>query len=71
MIYTTYDKPYQTPSDLTEPNKIYLFFVILETMQQNNIIDVSIKEELKKQTHKYKTINSYLHSMGIPQGWLS
>lgn len=55
----------------SQPNKIYLFFVILERMQQNNIIDVSIREELRKLTHKYITINSYLHSMGIPQSWLS
>jgi abortive infection bacteriophage resistance protein len=55
----------------SQPNKIYLFFVILETMKQKNILDVSIKEELKQLTHKYQIINKYLHSMGIPQGWLS
>jgi len=54
----------------SQPNKIYLCFVILEIMQQNEILDLDIKKELKKLLEKHSTVKCYLNSMGIPQEWL-
>ena len=54
----------------SQPNKIYLCFIILEIMKQNEIVDFDIKEELKKLLDKYPTVKKHLNSMGIPQEWL-
>lgn len=54
----------------SQPNKIYLFFIVLEIMKQNEILDISIQSEFKKLLDKYPTLNNYLNSMGIPKRWL-
>ena len=54
----------------SQSNKIYLFFIVLEIMKQNEILDISIQQEFKKLLNRYPTVNSYLNSMGIPEGWL-
>ena len=54
----------------SQPNKIYLFFVILETLHQKQIVEKDIKTEIKILLQKYPTTQSFINSMGIPQGWL-
>ncbi len=59
-------------SDLkpSKENKIYLFFVIIETLHQKQIVEKDIKVELKLLLQKYPTTKKFINSMGIPQGWL-
>jgi len=54
----------------SQANKIYLCFIVLEIMKRNEILDLSIQLEFKKLLDKYPTVNGYLNSMGIPEGWL-
>jgi abortive infection bacteriophage resistance protein len=54
----------------SQPNKIYLFFVIVETLHQKQIVGKNIKKEIKILVHKYSTVSNFINSMGIPQGWL-
>lgn len=54
----------------SQPNKIYLFFVILEILHQNQIVEKDIKAELKMLLQKYPTTQNFINSMGIPQGWI-
>jgi len=54
----------------SQPNKIYLCFVILEIIQKNEIIEIDIKSELKELLDKYPTVKKHLNSMGIPEEWL-
>lgn len=54
----------------SQPNKIYLFFVILETLHQKQIVGKDIKIEIKTLLQKYPTAQRFINSMGIPQGWV-
>lgn len=54
----------------SQPNKIYLFFVILETLHQKQIVEKDIKVEIKMLLQKYPAVNNFINSMGIPQGWI-
>jgi abortive infection bacteriophage resistance protein len=54
----------------SQPNKIYLFFIILETLHQKQIVEKDIKTEIKILLKKYPTTQRFINSMGIPQGWL-
>lgn len=54
----------------SQPNKIYLFFVILETLHQQQIVKKDIKVEIKTLLQKYPTTQRFINSMGIPEGWL-
>ena len=54
----------------SQPNKIYMFFVILEILQKQQIVNKEIKGEIKILINKYSTVQIFLNSMGIPQGWL-
>ena len=54
----------------SQPNKIYLFFVILETLHHKQIVEKNIKVEVKQLLQKYSTSQNFINSMGIPQGWI-
>ena len=54
----------------SKPNKIYLFFVILETLHHKQIVEKNIKVEVKQLLQKYSTSQNFINSMGIPQGWI-
>lgn len=58
------------PLQPSQPNKIYLFFVILEILHQNQIVDKDIKVEVNLLLQKYPTTQRFINSMGIPQGWV-
>jgi len=55
----------------SQSNKIYLFFVILETLHQQQIVEKDIKVEIKTLLQKYPTTQRFINSMGIPEGWLA
>lgn len=59
-------------SDLnpTQTNKIYLFFVILEILYKNQIVDKNIQQEIKILLNNYPKTRDFIASMGIPQKWL-
>lgn len=50
-------------------NRIYLFLVLLETINQNFRIETDIKETVKQLFLEYPTVNKFLGSMGFPQDW--
>lgn len=54
----------------SKSNKIYLFFVILETLYQKQIVEKDIKVEVKRMLQKYPTTQKFITSMGIPEKWL-
>lgn len=51
-------------------NKIYLFFIILEILYQNQIIEKNIQKEIKILLDKYPKTKDFIDSMGIPKKWL-
>lgn len=53
-----------------QPNKIYLFFVVLEFMYEKNIITCNIKREMNLLLKKYPIVSTFKDSMGIPKEWL-
>ncbi|WP_171017869.1 Abi family protein [Aliarcobacter thereius] len=71
-----YREPYgirqNLSSDLnpTQTNKIYLFFVILEILYKNQIVDKNIQQEIKILLNNYPKTRDFIDSMGIPQKWL-
>lgn len=60
------------PLDLnpTQTNKIYLFFVILEILYKNQIVDKNMQHEIKVLLNNYPKTRDLIDSMGIPQKWL-
>lgn len=60
--------PSEQPS---QPNKIYLFFVILEILHTNAVIKSPLKPMLKELIKAHPVVNSFLDSMGIPSGWIA
>jgi len=59
-------------SDLqpSQANKIYMFFIILEILHKQQIVEKDIKVEIKRLVQKYPTTQRFLNSMGIAKGWL-
>lgn len=55
----------------SQPNKIYLFFVILEILRAKAIIDKPLKPILKELFKIHTVVNNFLDSMGIPRGWIA
>ncbi|QEN04081.1 Abi family protein [Thiospirochaeta perfilievii] len=51
------------------PNRIYLFFIVVEILCNNLDIDINIKEELTKLFGKYPAVNYFKDSMGVPDNW--
>jgi Na+-driven multidrug efflux pump len=47
------------------------FFVVLEILHSKVIIDKSLKSILKELFKTHIVVNSFLDSMGIPQGWIA
>jgi len=72
----SYREPHGVRQSLTailqpsQPNKIYLFFVILETLYQKQIVEKDIRGEVKQLLQKYPTTQRLINSTGIAQGWI-
>ncbi|MGQ4003316.1 Abi family protein [Francisellaceae bacterium CB52] len=54
----------------SHPNTIYLLFVVLEKMYDNNILDIEIKSQIKFILAKYPAAKRFTVSMGIPLSWI-
>ncbi|WP_277640158.1 Abi family protein [Wolinella succinogenes] len=59
--------PSEQPS---QPNKIYLFFIVLEILHTNAVIKTPLKPMLKELFNTHPVVNGFLDSMGIPSGWI-